>query len=295
MSRSDGFDHADIDVGLMADPKVVGLARCLRDPVKIGAAVTLYQAAVLASWKAGARLTAEEALPAWWLDLPGQLIDALVVAKLLDADHRIPEHAFESWFGPARDRREHYRELGARGGKAKASNAAGSSDGSADGSSDGSADGSSDGSTERYTDGSTGGSSYTSTDIPDRPDREGTSRERARDDDWPTEHCWASFRKAWEARGFRAPPTSKQLATLGEIVERRPASAAGWVVSAPPGAKAAEVVGWVFKQCREADREAQATAKAEDDEQAARADAAASRDGQKGPEKAADLLRVVGQ
>lgn len=121
MSR-DGFSIADIDSNLMADPKVVALARSLRDPQVVLAAVGVYLATLLASWRSGERTTADEALPAWVLDVEpfGPLIAALQSADLLDADGRPPQDAWEGWFGPAYARRAGYRKAAAAGGAATA-------------------------------------------------------------------------------------------------------------------------------------------------------------------------------
>lgn len=120
MSRDGGFAIADTDTAMLSDPKVVALARLLRDPVRTAAAVTLYEAVRLASWRAGCRLTLAEAVPGWWLDPWDDLAAALVASTLLDAEQRIPEHAWRGWFEPAWQRREAYRELGRRGGLARA-------------------------------------------------------------------------------------------------------------------------------------------------------------------------------
>lgn len=104
MSR-DGFAIADTDTGLMADAKVLALARLQRDPIRTAAAITLYEAVRLASWKEGRRLTLDDTLPGWWLDPIDDLADALVAVKLLDAERRIPEHAWEGWYVPALERR----------------------------------------------------------------------------------------------------------------------------------------------------------------------------------------------
>ena len=57
MSRDDGLARADIDTSLFDDPKVVALARRLRDPTQTMVAVGLYLALLLKSWRAGRRLT----------------------------------------------------------------------------------------------------------------------------------------------------------------------------------------------------------------------------------------------
>jgi len=116
MSRADGFDVADTDTGLMADPKVLVLARRLRDSSRTGAALALYESVRLASWKAGRRLTLDESLPGWWLDPVDELAEHLVAVGLLDAERRIPEHAWEGWFGPALDRKLESRRKAIFGG-----------------------------------------------------------------------------------------------------------------------------------------------------------------------------------
>ncbi len=105
MSRDDGFKVADIDTGLPADPKVVALARRLRGGIRTAAAMGLHEALLLASWRLGERVTIDEALPAWFLDDPGDLVAALRDVRLIDAEGRIPERAWAGWFGPALDRR----------------------------------------------------------------------------------------------------------------------------------------------------------------------------------------------
>ena len=104
MSRDDGFRVADTDTGMMADPKVLALARRFRDPIKTMAAVGLYDAVRLASWGAGRRLMLEETVPGWWLEPVDEIAAHLVAVGLLDAERRIPAHAWEGWFVPALDR-----------------------------------------------------------------------------------------------------------------------------------------------------------------------------------------------
>ena len=138
MASRDGMERADIDVALMADPKVVALARKLRDEARTMNAVGLYVSTVLASWQAGERLTLDEAVPAWWMGPWDELATALQEARLLDEDRRVPEHVWQGWFEPARVRRDRFRDLGARGGR---KSAAGRADGEAGGGPDGEASG----------------------------------------------------------------------------------------------------------------------------------------------------------
>lgn len=117
MSRDEGFTRADVDTGLYADPKIVALARRLRDPVSTAAHVALYEALVLESWAAGDRVAFGDALPAWWLEPATEQLGNLTAVGLVDADGRLPEHAWETWFRPAFDRRESYRARGQKGGR----------------------------------------------------------------------------------------------------------------------------------------------------------------------------------
>jgi hypothetical protein len=122
MSREAGFSIADIDSGFVADPKVVALARRLHDQNVTAAYCLLYLSLVLASWKAGKRLTLDEGAPAWWTDSLDDARGHLEAVDLLDVDGRIHDRAWEGWFGPASARREERREAGRRGGHAKARN-----------------------------------------------------------------------------------------------------------------------------------------------------------------------------
>lgn len=109
MSRDDGFDVADVSTSLLDDPKVRDLWRALGDQGRMGHAVTLYAATVLASWRHGRRVTVTESTPIW-LDADETLVIALRDVKLLDRTGRIPLRSWNGWFGPAAGRRERLRE-----------------------------------------------------------------------------------------------------------------------------------------------------------------------------------------
>jgi hypothetical protein len=111
-----GFPRADIDVGFYHDPKINKLARHLRDPSRTMVCLGLYQSLILASWADGERVTLDDAAPAWWLDPLGDVAAELEAVGLVDAEGRIPEHAWETWFGPARDARRDRKFEGAIGG-----------------------------------------------------------------------------------------------------------------------------------------------------------------------------------
>ena len=102
MSRDQGFRTADIDVGLLADPKVRRLARRLKDPAAMNAAVVTYLSVLLASWDDGERICAEDVAPGWMDELDTSDLEA---EGLLDAEGRIPERAWANWYGPAIERR----------------------------------------------------------------------------------------------------------------------------------------------------------------------------------------------
>jgi hypothetical protein len=104
MTRGEGFQTADIDTGLLDDAKMRHLWRLLRDPATMARAVVAYEAAVLASWRTGDRITAEDAAPFW--DDPAELLAPLVAAGLLDNEHRVPLHVWTAWYGPAYARTE---------------------------------------------------------------------------------------------------------------------------------------------------------------------------------------------
>ena len=59
MSRDDGFTRADIDVGLLDDPKVRRLIRSIKDESLVARCIVAYTAVVLASWDRGERISLE--------------------------------------------------------------------------------------------------------------------------------------------------------------------------------------------------------------------------------------------
>jgi len=118
MSRSEGFPIADIDVGILDDPKVRALVRSTRDEAVVARAIVGYLAVVTSSWGRGERVTLEDAVPLW-VTTTADISERLVAVGLLDEDTRVPERAWKSWFGPAWDRREERRESGRKGGLAK--------------------------------------------------------------------------------------------------------------------------------------------------------------------------------
>jgi hypothetical protein len=94
MSGRAGFPTADIDVGLLHDPKVIQLARRLQDASATAAHMAIYGALILESWSRGDRATLDESAPAWWVDSLEQVAENLAAVGLLDEERRIPAHAW---------------------------------------------------------------------------------------------------------------------------------------------------------------------------------------------------------
>jgi hypothetical protein len=113
---SRGFQLANIDVGLLADPKFLKLLRLVPDDGERACAILIYLQTVLQSWQDGRRLTVAEAEGLW--EATPERIKALVAARLIDAEHRILESAWERFYVPALERAEQRREAGRKGGVA---------------------------------------------------------------------------------------------------------------------------------------------------------------------------------
>jgi len=104
VSSRDGLARADVDTGLYSDPKVKALARLQRGPVRTAATMTLYVATVLESWAENDRVSAEDAMPAWYLADYVDLVSDLTTVGLLDADGMIPEATLDRWLDGVRTR-----------------------------------------------------------------------------------------------------------------------------------------------------------------------------------------------
>ena len=116
MSRDDGFAVADLSVNLYDDDKVKRLYRELDgDLGRMGHAMMLCEATLLASWRDGHRVTVYDAAPIW-MTVDDELVAVLVRVGLLDKTHRRPIRSWNAWFGPANERREARRESGRLGG-----------------------------------------------------------------------------------------------------------------------------------------------------------------------------------
>ena len=117
MSREDGFPIADVDVSMLEDAKVRQLVRVIGDEAMTARCLIGYTAVVLASWRAGERVTLDEAAPLWLTGLED------LAEGLRGVDCSTTRAAYRRRRGPdvgARDRREERREAGRKGGYAKA-------------------------------------------------------------------------------------------------------------------------------------------------------------------------------
>ena len=110
--RDNSFARADIDTGLLTDAKVLRLFR--REPDAYRAQLIVYLATVLSSWREGRRLTAVEA--EGLEEVTDDTVEVLQADFLLDAEGRVPDHAWQRWFGPASERRDKRRQSGSLGG-----------------------------------------------------------------------------------------------------------------------------------------------------------------------------------
>ena len=118
MSRDDGFPIADVDTGLLGDPKVRRLVRTSKDRQDAATTLLLYVSLILESWEHGERVTFDDGAPLWWIgEDDADRLAALQRVGLLDQDGMIPERSWESWYGPARDRREVARIAGREGNR----------------------------------------------------------------------------------------------------------------------------------------------------------------------------------
>jgi hypothetical protein len=116
MSRANhGLRTADTDIDLPHDAKFVRLWRLLRDEILMAHARVLHEDLRCASWREGERVTVEQAASVWLNPNP-DVIAAMVKADLLDDEHRLPDHAWLSWYGPAVARLEAKKAAQSLGG-----------------------------------------------------------------------------------------------------------------------------------------------------------------------------------
>ena len=108
MTRDAGFTHADVDVGLLDDPKMRQLIRSTDESLALRCAIG-YIATLLTSWQRGAPVALEDAAPLWLTALD-EVGEHLARVGLLGDDHQVPPKPWASWFGAAAARREGGRD-----------------------------------------------------------------------------------------------------------------------------------------------------------------------------------------
>lgn len=107
MSRDDGFAVMDVSVDIVNDPKIRKLYRVA--PEHASAGVVAYVATMGESWKAGERVTVEDAWPAF-LPFAIPAVEAMKQVGLLDAKGFVSTKAWRGWFDPAKTRRDAVRD-----------------------------------------------------------------------------------------------------------------------------------------------------------------------------------------
>jgi len=121
MSRDDGFAVMDVSTGYVDDPKWRKLARYAPD--QLGPAFIAYTATMAESWGAGRRVTIEDAWPAL-IPFSKLAVDALRHVGLLDSHGLVQSRAWRGWFGPAKARRDMFRDRWARANEKRRAEAA---------------------------------------------------------------------------------------------------------------------------------------------------------------------------
>lgn len=124
MSRDDGFSVMDVSVDIVNDPKVRKLFRLAPDHA--GVAFLAYMATMAESWRAGRRVTVDDAWPAF-LPFDQAAVDALLAVGLLDARAMVTTNAWRGWFNPANERRQKSRDRWRRANDRRHADAAQSS------------------------------------------------------------------------------------------------------------------------------------------------------------------------
>lgn len=107
MSRDDGFAVMDVSTDIVNDPKVRKLFR--HAPAHAPGGFVAYVSTVAESWKAGRRVTIDDAWPSI-LPFSKPAVEALVHVGLLDRTGRIPPKTWRGWYETAHGRREASRE-----------------------------------------------------------------------------------------------------------------------------------------------------------------------------------------
>jgi len=116
MSR--GFQLANVDVGILQDPKCVKLIKLVPDEGERASTMLVYEQTMFESWRVGERVTASEAEILW--EPTETRVAALQKVGLLDDEGRVTESAWDKHYGEALRRIEQRREAGRIGGHASA-------------------------------------------------------------------------------------------------------------------------------------------------------------------------------
>lgn len=107
MGKLDGFEVMDVSTAVVHDPKIRRLAR--EAPELLGAAFLAYMAVMAESWKAGERLTIQDAWPSF-LPFDPAVVEKLRQVELLDVRGRVRPKPWREFFESAKKRREAARE-----------------------------------------------------------------------------------------------------------------------------------------------------------------------------------------
>jgi hypothetical protein len=111
MTRDEGFAVMDVSTSLCDDPKFRRLQR--ESPELVAVGFVAYVATMAESWKAGRRVSADDAWPAF-VPFEQSAIDALIRVGLLDRRGLVSSKAWRGWYLPALDRRSKSRARWAR-------------------------------------------------------------------------------------------------------------------------------------------------------------------------------------
>lgn len=106
MTRDEGFAVMDVSTSLLQDPKVRKLQR--HAPDRWPTAMVAYVSTMAESWKAGRRVTVEDAWPVG-LAYDELAAEALQQVGLIDGSGLIVPRTWRSWFGKAKQRRNKSR------------------------------------------------------------------------------------------------------------------------------------------------------------------------------------------
>src|SRR6187551_1629147 len=101
----------DVSTDLVNDPKIRKLYR--HAPDHADRAVIAYVATMAESWKAGRRVTIDDAWPGF-VPFDKAAVEALAHVKLIDRTGRVNVKAWREWYEVAKERRDKSRDRWAR-------------------------------------------------------------------------------------------------------------------------------------------------------------------------------------